>query len=164
MTRPSAAVAAKQLLDRAWEGRGFPVDPVQIAKILGIDVMTAELPDRVAGAIIKEVDSDPVILLHEADSAPRQRFTCAHELGHYIYRQEDDGEQYEYVELRGDHSRSGQNAEEVYANQFAANLLMPSEAVRSLFREQPSRAVLALTFGVSDDAMRYRLKNLKLAG
>lgn len=48
---------------------------------------------------------------------------------------QQDGEQYEYIDLRGDHSSTGQNADEVFANQFAANLLMPADEVRRLKHE-----------------------------
>lgn len=154
--------AAQELLEDAWAGRGFPVDPVQIAKELGIDVFEADLPATVSGALIKEKDQDPAIFLNAKDSRNRKRFTCAHEIGHFIWRQGNDGEQYEYLDLRGDHSSTGTNPEEVFANQFAANLLMPAKEVGRLCAEDTHRFRMAYHFGVSDDAMRFRLSNLSL--
>lgn len=156
----NANAAASDLLERAWVGKSFPVDPVVIAKRLGLDVIVARLPDRLAGALIKEADKDPVILLSETDSKNRKRFTCAHELGHYVYRQENGNGTYEYLDLRGEHSSTGLDPEEVFANQFAAALLMPEHEVRSLAAQGKSRAVMAMYFGVSDDAMRIRMKTL----
>src|SRR5262249_13052228 len=99
----------------------------------------------------------------------RQRFTCAHELGHYVKRSAAGDDAWEYVEHRNLLASQGTNSEEIYANQFAASLLMPEEAVRKLHDElkaqrgtPPPPAALAFEFGVSADAMQYRLVNLGL--
>lgn len=147
-----------------WGSRGFPVDPVWLANEMGLDVIEAQLPERVSGALIKEADKDPVILLCATDSRVRKRFTCAHELGHYAYRTDRNQDHYEYVDLRGDSAREGRHPEEVFANQFAAELLMPEETVRELHRQRYSPVLMAQHFGVSDDAIRFRLKNLRLPG
>lgn len=159
-TTPNESAAA--LLNRTWAGQGFPVDPVRIAKKLGLDVMVAELPINVSGAIVKDLGRDPVILLATEDSPARQRFTCAHELGHYVYRQQMDGECYEYIDMRGPESRTGKSPEERFANQFAAALLMPAEAVKVEFELEPVIATLAYKFGVSGEAMTIRLRSLQL--
>jgi len=153
---------AAALLEATWSGRGMPVDPVQIADQLGLDVLVTDLPEDVSGALIKERDQDPVILLNQGDSRNRQRFTCAHELGHYIQKSQNDGEDYEYIDLRGQLAKTGQDTDEVYANNFAANLLMPKAAVCALHEQKVPSFIMALKFQVSDDAMRYRLKNLGL--
>ena len=152
--------AAKKLIESVWAGRGMPVDPVFIAADLGIDVLEAELPDNVWGALIKDEDKDPIIMLSVSDSKNRKRFTCAHELGHYAYRMANDGNKYEYIDLRGNHSTDGTDPEEIFANQFAANLLMPEDELRQLRGEGLPSFLLAQHFGVSDDAIRFRLKNL----
>lgn len=153
--------AAEILLVNAWENDKFPVDPVHLAKHLGISVVTMELPNNVSGALIKEQDNDPVIVLSQNDSVNRWRFSCAHELGHYVDRTVHNGDHYEYIDLRSELSSQGSNKEEVFANQFAANLLMPEEAVRKTHQSMPV-FLLAQHFGVSDDAMNFRLKTLSL--
>lgn len=70
---------------------------------------------------------------------------------------------YGYVDKRDAHSSSGTQAEEVYANQFAAALLMPQDRVRSEHQQGGTAASLALMFGVSAEAMGFRLRNLRLA-
>lgn len=157
-----AKKSAALLLESIWEDRGLPVDPVAIANKLGIDVVEMELPDDVSGALIKDKDKDPVIVLAQTDSRSRKRFSCAHELGHYAFRMANDGDQYEYVDLRGQSSAAGTDPEEIFANQFAASLLMPEDKVRCLIKEKIPNFLLAQRFGVSDDAIRFRLKNLGL--
>ena len=46
---------------------GIPVDPVRIARTLGLDVVTANLPADVSGALVKDPGRDPSIL--DADAA-----------------------------------------------------------------------------------------------
>lgn len=158
-----AAEDARRLLESAWpqvlSGRGIPVDPVRIAAHLGIDVFDAEMDQNVSGALIKERQQDPAILLNKIDSPNRKRFSCAHELGHYIKRS-SDFEQYEYVDYRDETSATGDNPDEVYANSFAASLLMPEREVRRYAGQGLNDIQLALQFGVSREAMQIRLQNL----
>lgn len=162
---------ARELLERAWMENGperlvLPVDPFAIARQLGIQVYTdRSLPPEVSGMLRKQAGyEDPEILLNARDSRNRQRFTCAHELGHYTQRvKSGEDEAWEYIDHRDSLSSQGLKPEEVYANQFAAELLMPRQVVEELAGDSKNAAVLALDFGVSGDAMRFRLDNLRLA-
>jgi hypothetical protein len=62
-----------------------PVDPVAISLRLEVEVFDDdELPPDVSGVIRKDAEFDnPKIFLNEADCFGRQRFTCAHALGHF---------------------------------------------------------------------------------
>jgi len=157
-----AQQAAKSVLESVWGRRGFPVDPVRVAGKLGIDVIEAILPENVSGALIKDEGKDPVIVLSKKDSTSRKRFACAHKIGHYAYRVTQNFDHYEYIDLRGSASNAGNDPEEIYANQFAAELLMPKPEVSKRVKTSQPAFLLAQYFGVSDDAMRYRLKNLGL--
>ncbi len=157
---------ARDLLRAVWLGDAdgsplLPVDPIYIARELGIDVYVAGLDVGVAGMLIKRPGRDPEIYLNADDSRNRQRFTCAHELGHYVRKSATGDDEWEYVEHRALLAAQGTDPEEIFANQFAAKLLMPREQVVKLHR-QLSPAALAYRFGVSADAMHYRLVNLKL--
>lgn len=158
---------ARQILSTVWapekEGADIPlpVDPFLIAQRLGIKAFSAGLDDGVSGMLIKRRGEDPEIYVHASDSSNRQRFTCAHELGHYVKRSAAGDPEWEYVEHRDLLTSQGSNAEEIYANRFAASLLMPREAVTQLHSELGA-AALAYEFGVSADAMHYRLTNLGL--
>ncbi len=155
--------SADIILKDIWGNRGFPVDPVWIAKKMGIRIIETKLPSEVSGALIKDKGSDPVIIISKTDSINRKRFSCAHELGHYLKRVENEEESYQYVDLRNNDSASGTNDEEVFANQFAACLLMPKEDITRLYKERVPSFMLAQKFSVSDDAIRFRLKNIKLS-
>jgi len=114
------------------------------------------------GALVKQPGQDPTIFLNEDDSPTRKRFTCAHEIGHFVRRSREEPE-YTRVDLRNSLSATGEDQEEVYANEFAACLLMPEDEVRRLSKNGFSDLEMAIRFGVSRAAMQYRLKNLNLA-
>jgi Zn-dependent peptidase ImmA (M78 family) len=160
MTRRSAAEDAERLLADVWDD-SLPVDPVRIARAMGINVVTAHLDPQVSGALVKERQQDATILLNAMDSPNRKRFTCAHEVGHYVKRA-DAPEEYEYVDHRDSLAATGRHPDEVYANQFAASLLMPAHHVRRLAAEGLTDLQIALRFDVSLEAMQYRLQHLGL--
>lgn len=150
---------ANKVLDTMW-GESLPVDPVQIAKRVGLKVFVTPLEPRISGAIVKEPGEDVTILLSADDSKNRQRFTCAHELGHYICRGAFDDDEFSYVDYRGDLAAAGTDKDEIYANQFAAALLMPADILKSLRHSGLEPFQLADRFGVSLEAMNFRLRNL----
>lgn len=138
----------------------MPVDPVSIARGLGIKVFLGDLPEGVSGMLVKQPRFDPEIYINGSDSPTRQRFTCAHELGHYVKRASSDDDFFEYVDTRGPSASRGTRADEIYANGFAAALLMPREAVERLARHGETAGEMAYRFGVSLEALRNRLANL----
>jgi Zn-dependent peptidase ImmA (M78 family) len=156
-----AARDAERLLEEAWDGVTLPIDPVRIAKKLGITVLNVLLKENVSGALVKKSGRDPSIVLNAEDSKNRKRFTCAHELGHFVKRFEEP-DAYEYVDYRNALSSTGLSEDERYANAFAASLLMPRDRVSELHDEGLGEVQMALRFGVSREAMQYRLSNLGL--
>jgi Zn-dependent peptidase ImmA (M78 family) len=167
-TWESAERAAQEILGTVWlrdpsEIR-LPVDPFFIARELGLAVYVSQLDHGVSGMLVKRAGyDDPEIYLNRRDSRNRQRFTCAHELGHYVKRSasSDLGEVWEYVDRRDTLASLGKEPQEIYANQFAASLLMPRDLVKR-FKGEYGVAALAYEFGVSADAMSFRLANLRL--
>jgi Zn-dependent peptidase ImmA (M78 family) len=147
---------ATKLLEHFWAWRTFPVSPVVIARRLGLEVFETELPGNVSGALLKEAGHDPMITIDRDDHPSRKRFSCARELGNYISRV-NSGEstsEYGYVDFRGksDH-------EDVFANQFAAHLLMPNEMVEDLQKRGWSHYKMADFFGVSLEYLKHRMTN-----
>jgi Zn-dependent peptidase ImmA (M78 family) len=99
---------------------------------------------------------DFTIHLPAMTSSRRDRFTTAHELGHYFLH-------YRQPNLQGAHIfyRGGQGASETQANVFAASLLMPSEQFAAAKIEVDADAwALAARFGVSPRAAEVRLQVL----
>jgi Zn-dependent peptidase ImmA (M78 family) len=166
----AAELDAREILMSSWRRDvipiPLPIDPFEIAKNLGIKAYTADLDDGVSGMLIKLAGEDPEIYVKASDSPNRRRFTCAHEIGHYVKRSATGDIEWEYIEHRDLLTSQGNNPEEIYANQFAASLLMPSEQVERCIKDRANlaaeTALLAAQFGVSEDAMRYRLVNLDL--
>lgn len=151
---------AERVLSEYWVFDRLPIDPVRIAQRMGVDVREANMPPQVSGSLVKKTDSDPVILVQRSDSENRKRFTCAHEIGHYIRRAGDS--EIKYVDLREAMYQKGSDPEEVFANAFAASLLMPEGIVRRFHGEGIPLWQMAARFKVSAEAMRWRLVNLGL--
>jgi Zn-dependent peptidase ImmA (M78 family) len=152
--------AAKLL--RETEMGVIPIDPLAVARAAGLRVKEDPLDGDTMGMLIQEIGQDPTILINESDGKNRRRFTCAHELGHYVRRSDATGE-FTTVDLRSDLSTQGVDEDEIYANEFAACLLMPEREVRRLLEEGRSDFEMAMRFGVSREAMQFRLKNLNFA-
>jgi len=148
---------AADILKRYWRTGSLPVDPVAIARRLDVNVYSAQLGEDVSGMLIKNVDEDPAIYVDVDDSLPRQRFTVAHEIGHFVDRG-IGASTMNYVDRRG----GPFTLRELYANEFAGHLLMPAGAVVRLHEANWSAWELADHFGVSQEAIGIRLRRLNL--
>jgi Zn-dependent peptidase ImmA (M78 family) len=156
--KQEATEAAQQVLEKHW-GRSIPIDPAQVAKSMGIEVVSAFLDPDVAGAIEKRDGTPAKIILSQGDHPNRKRFTCAHEIGHFVQHGDSD---FEYIDYRAGTASMGVDRQEMYANAFAAALLMPEKEVRRFRSQGMHERDMAREFGVSEAAMVNRLKNLGL--
>ena len=145
----------------------LPVDPVVLANRVGITVANAKLADESVAGLIVRRGARTMILVEQADPPYRKRFSIAHALGHYFLHLPGDGEivdrradMYRRTEPRG-HVFDVQRME-IEANKFAAELLMPQEFVRKEWDRNPSIALMARVFNVSEEAMGYRVDALNL--
>jgi Zn-dependent peptidase ImmA (M78 family) len=95
----------------------------------------------------------------DRDQPPtRFRFSCAHELGHFIDRGAELSSEEAFVDKRSDANQG--RADEVYANEFAGSLLMPEIEFRKAIFAGDRDLDLAERFQVSLDAVRYRRRLL----
>lgn len=140
--------------------RRYEVDVMAYARNLGLAVYSAELPEGVSGMLLKEPaygsKSGFVIFTEAREPAVRQRFTAAHEIGHFELHKEliGSGVSENYL-LRSDGLSS---RIEVEANRFAADLLMPFDKIDLAMSEGiTSPKDLARAFNVSEIAMAIRL-------
>ncbi|MCD2190990.1 ImmA/IrrE family metallo-endopeptidase [Actinomycetospora soli] len=169
-----AEISAENLLT-AYGPREVPVDVEQLAKSCGVDVVPQHFEDGdVSGMLLREDGVAPVIGVNTAHSRVRQRFTIAHELGHWSLH---PGRLVIFdrpmrINRRDSVSAMATDREEIQANAFAAALLMPERLVRQRVsdlppaqRRDPEAAAgeLARSFDVSRLAMSFRLVNLGLA-
>ncbi len=158
---------AAQLLDSSWwatptRDAPLPVDPMELARGLGIWVRVVRLSPDESGNIVIPVEGDVIISLNQWDSYNRQRFTCAHEIGHYLRRsRQGSAREQHFVDYRDTLAGLGIDTEEVYANQFAAAILMPAHLVQRGVRQGEGVEALARRFGTSSQAMKLRLRNLR---
>jgi len=166
------AGCVERLLDRFHIDRP-PVPVDQIAKKLGVLLcpLPAGAEDDISGAIVRK-DNHVVIAVNPAHHSNRQRFTIAHELGHYFLHeaqvQEHVDQRFSVAWRKADPS-GGVDWLEVEANRFAAELLIPTKFLtRDLDSldeiERHTIAVLASRYRVSKDAMKFRLTNLGIIG
>lgn len=118
----------------------------------------ADMDSTLSGSLSKQ-DGIWLIRVNKVHSKTRQRFSIAHELGHFVYHKDDEKEFVDTTFFRG---LTSDNLEYT-ANKFASELLMPEEQVRNLIDKDNVRNVadLAARFGVSSSAMLYRVKELK---
>jgi Zn-dependent peptidase ImmA (M78 family) len=168
--RPSRIRAlAGRLLDTP-EGRPRPLPIERIVAGLGIRLVRSPLEgdDDVSGFYQKEHGRE-VIGVNSLHAPVRQRFTIAHELGHAVLHGREGLHLDQAFKLRFRNSTSSLavDSEEMDANSFAAELLMPAGEVRDLLSESgldvnDDQAVrtLARRFGVSQQAMTFRVVNL----
>lgn len=162
-SKADARRAAESLVRRL--GNSFPVWPRQIAVKLGVRVLEAPpTASGLSGAFLI-TNGQPVILYNSADGEVRQRFTIAHELGHFILHSRPGDTK---ILFRDDRSSKGTNIAEIQANAFAAALLMPEHVVRDKVKEHITGIHsdeidgYARHFKVSSQAMGYRLADLGL--
>lgn len=141
----------------------FPVQPVRLARIMGAEVYNAQLGNDVWGMLVKR-DNGYSIYLDEDQPHNRYRFSCAHELGHYVDRSrrlEDIGDDIDRRTRRTEYTPD-QSKRETWANEFAGELLMPEPVLLDLMEQNMSDPAIAKYFGVSLDALMIRKHNLGL--
>lgn len=161
--RSAEADAREMMRELSINPFDLPIDVFEIASDLGIDVWLSDLGDNTAGIIERRKGRRPQIYLNVDDHLRRQRFTCGHELGHfYGHERNRFPGSLSSIDKRDDVAGRGTEPKEIYANSFAAELLMPSRAVHQLFDDDLGLSQLASRFNVSQAAMSNRLANLGL--
>ena len=164
---------AKRVLSEANTKR-LPVDVHALAKRHAV-IWEKEMDDGISGMLIPL--AQPVrgkywaIVVNESHAEVRQRFTIAHEFGHLLLHgfttpHADRGFK---VRFRSTRSSDGTIAEEIEANQFAAELLMPRDLLLNRLTgmemdftdaDDDVLSDIAAEFEVSKQALSIRLSNL----
>jgi Zn-dependent peptidase ImmA (M78 family) len=71
-----------------------------------------------------------------------------------------DTDCYKYVDFRMQQANFTASSEQIFANYFGESLLMPESEVRLMAEEGISLDSMAAHFGVTEEAMEYRMKQL----
>ena len=167
MSRRRAALAARKLVHRIGIPHVPPVSVEILAAKLGIEIV--ERPLGRTSALLLRKEGRSICIVHQQHSSRRKRFSIAHEIGHFLLH--PPREAYDlFVVARDERSSEGTYIEEIEANSFAAELLMPEEYLRNKARLHLYLAAdyeeeikeLAGLFEVSYEAMTHRLTDLGL--
>jgi Zn-dependent peptidase ImmA (M78 family) len=163
---PAAVRRIRERVTAVLEDHGIDEPPVPVDKIaenLGLEVRLAPLRGDLYGALIRS-DHEMYIGVNSLNHPNRRRFTIAHELGHFVLHKGikvhiDKGFR---VNWRDDESSEAVSDEEMEANRFAAELLMPIQFVKKDIEKlrgvgPETVALLAKKYKVSSQAMRIRL-------
>lgn len=163
------AESEAQRVRAAYVGESLPVPVEEIAAKLGAAVVYEAMDRGVSGLLVRDAEST-VIGVNSTHADVRQRFSIAHEIGHLVlHRGRPMVVDHVRLNLRDERSSTATDYEEIQANAFAAELLMPQDLVLRALRDiDPERsgsearlvADLAHVFAVSEQAMEYRLVNL----
>lgn len=151
------AQAAKAVLKQHWPKLTVPVDPWEISQSLGCSICSLPENESELSGKYEVSDGIPTLFFNLRDGRLRQRFTIAHELGHHVLDHPPS-----MRDPAANYSASYFQPREVAANKFAAELLMPYDAMRVLVFSRGMRKIedLARQFDVSQMAMLTRLKSL----
>ena len=102
------------------------IDVFDLTQSLGVEVRFANIASMEGMYLRHEL---PTILIASERPAGRQRFTCAHELGHHVF---GDGSRVDEL-FEATTERQPRSHEELRADMFAGLLLMPKTAVQRGF-------------------------------
>lgn len=152
---------AEQLLGKLGIGE-IPIPIDEVARSLEIRISRA--PSTEFSGLLIRKDGHALIGVNSNEAPMRQRFTIAHELGHFVLHPRKDA----FVDFRKERQAgSTRPPRERHADMFAAALLMPRKMLLRDFRRLTKDGytdevieVLARQYAVSEDAMRFRLINL----
>lgn len=153
-TTEDAEAAARKIRDH-WQ---LGTDPIpNLSEFLeehGLKILVLPLPTKIFGLkcwVRRKGGNDvPVIVVNAKNEGERQRFTLAHELGHFVLAVADSV------------------AAEAACNRFASAFLMPADSVRAKVGQHrsalpiPELFGLKRLFGASAQAIVYRCKDLQI--
>jgi Zn-dependent peptidase ImmA (M78 family) len=178
-----SVIAARNQAENLVKVSGFTspvIDVEAIAKKMGVHVIRVELDQTISGLLFTHPETNSsCIAIQKGDDETRQRFSIAHELGHFCLKHQFKPGDHVHVDhgflisQRGPMAASGTNAIEREANNFAGSLLMPhAMIIASVGRrrvEQKNDQLydrdithLAKEYNVSEQAMMVRLNILRI--
>jgi len=156
---------ADELLKAAGSGR----IPVPVEDIAGhFKFRIGRAPSKDFSGFVLRKDGAGLIGINSSESPRRQRFTIAHELGHFFLHPSKEA----FVDYRQNGKKQIRTLKEREADLFAASLLMPRLELNKDFtkiakdalfdEEQVANTIsfLANRYEVSEEAMRIRLMTL----
>lgn len=158
--RAAANLLTKALRSALPQEKWLPVDPLTVAKELGVQVHVEDLGTGFEGALLCAGKNAAIVLNARILDPGRRSFTAAHELGHYSLHRDRQELKCSIGDLL-DVAPHPANIEQE-ANEFAMTLLMPIDDVRAQASGQlPSLSLvkrMAGRYGTSLTATALRLR------
>jgi Zn-dependent peptidase ImmA (M78 family) len=131
-----------------------PISLEDIAEGEGLNIAVTEFEEsEISGFIDFE---KKLILVNKYDSTSRQRFTIAHELGHWILHQKELQNNRDLVVLYRRSIDNETDPLEQEANFFAANLLVPISFLQKISDSSMTNKRLSNIFKVSEAVIAFR--------
>ena len=156
----SAFSSASELLSHA-EQHGInsrPLDLTSLCKSLNILISYKPLRDNLSGSL-EYLNERWVITVNALHHEGRQRFTIAHELGHYCLHKRSTLDAFDDEIF---HRGNGYSLKEFQADSFAGELLMPENDFRHYINDISTNInEIADHFGTSAMAVRKRADILR---
>ncbi len=161
----------KSLVEKMLHSSGIDQPPISVEKIakkLNLEIRVEQLEGDISGCIIRQGDRG-IVGVNTFHHENRQRFTVAHEIGHFLLHKGNQilVDRKFLVNMRDAEASAAANPEEVEANFFAAELLMPERFLSIDIKgkhldieDDQSLRDLAERYQVSTQALTYRLANL----
>lgn len=150
---PQRAARDAHRIAQAFTLETVPLDVEGLASALGLRVKRLPLDEKTSG-FLRQDGTAWIVGVNSLHHPNRQRFTIAHEIGHYLLHRDhapfEDG-----LLFRND----SRDAREREANQFAALVLMPAPQFNAALVEGNIEDV-AKRFKVSQQAAEYRRQSV----
>lgn len=162
-------ISANKLLQLASANEP-PIPVERIARLRGVQVRYVPFEGELSGLLYQE-NGRIIVGVNALHAKARQRFTIAHELGHLELHSQSELhiDRNFHILLRDEQSSQAIDPNEIEANAFAAELLMPKAMLeRDLsgqvvdYEDDEMLRNLANRYKVSLQAMIFRLTNLRL--
>ncbi len=166
----SAEELANKVLEEVKKEKGkleFPIDPFELLKREGI-LISLMNTETLSGIIINDLKNVTIVGINRNDPLSRQRFTAAHEYCHFIKDLKKGKDSEDTIQCL----KNSKSDIELYANKFAACLLMPIEELKKIcnvyknekgFLDFESITIISEYFGVSFKSCIYEVAyNLKM--
>lgn len=163
------SIAKKLLAELGITELPTPLEKIAEAKGLSI-LRDKTFEDSVSGIFVPQ---KMTIIVNPGHPEVRQRFTIAHEIGHFLLHFDKEHPEVivdeRFAFYRNKKTSDGLDEKEKEANRFAAELLMPEDILRKKVQtygvdlfDDFAISSLASTFNVSEQAMTLKLQSLDL--
>ena len=158
-----------QTTNNLLEGnKSLPIPIETIVSNQGIKLLSYDLGEGMSGVLIIE-QGEATIGYNKNEHRVRNRFTIAHELGHYMLHKEKDlfVDKDFKIMFRTIPSNDVNEIHEKEANEFAASILMPEDLLRREidlldldYTDENAVKILAKKFDVSPISMSIRISKI----